>query len=217
MTRSSSPTLVTRRGVVDSTWHELSRPELAGLAADLEPRSAPVHEVELVLLVVEVRPADDARCAARARSRRRRSRRAPGGPCGRRRLPSRRSNRRSSPWVPSVRLCCAKSTGAPASFSSSSRCSLPAAATTVRASLRRIHVRRRSRSTSRSKPTSFGTSDVRVEDVSFTGPGETRLKAYLLMPSGSTGRHPAVIYAHGAGGDRQELLDEARTWPTRAP
>jgi len=26
----------------------------------------------------------------------------------------------------------------------------------------------------------------------------------------SPGRHPAVIYAHGAGGDRQELLDEAR-------
>lgn len=59
------------------------------------------------------------------------------------------------------------------------------------------------------KPTSFGTNDVRVDDISFTGPGNTRLNAYLLMPSGSKGRHPAVIYAHGAGGNRQELLDEA--------
>jgi len=59
------------------------------------------------------------------------------------------------------------------------------------------------------KPTSFSTNDVRVDDISFTGPGNTRLNAYVLMPSRSTGRHPAVIYAHGAGGDRQELLDEA--------
>ena len=59
------------------------------------------------------------------------------------------------------------------------------------------------------KPTSLSTNEVRVDDISFTGPGNTRLNAYLLMPSGSKGRHPAVIYAHGAGGDRQELLDEA--------
>ena len=59
------------------------------------------------------------------------------------------------------------------------------------------------------KPTSFSTNEVRVDDISFTGPGDTRLNAYLMLPSGSKGRHPAVIYAHGAGGDRQELLDEA--------
>jgi dienelactone hydrolase len=59
------------------------------------------------------------------------------------------------------------------------------------------------------KPTSFSTNEVRVDDVSFTGPGDTFLNAYLLTPSGSEGRHPAVIYAHGAGGDRQELLGEA--------
>jgi uncharacterized protein len=62
----------------------------------------------------------------------------------------------------------------------------------------------------RDKPTSFNTNDVRVDDISFTGLGQTRLKAYLVKPSGSKGRHPAVIYAHGAGGDRRELLDEAR-------
>lgn len=60
------------------------------------------------------------------------------------------------------------------------------------------------------KPTSFSTNEVRVDDISFTGPGDTRLNAYVLMPSNSDGTHPAVIYAHGAGGDRQELLDEAR-------
>jgi dienelactone hydrolase len=59
------------------------------------------------------------------------------------------------------------------------------------------------------KPTSFSTNEVRVDDVSFTGPGDNFLNAYLLTPSGSEGRHPAVIYAHGAGGDRQELLGEA--------
>ena len=60
------------------------------------------------------------------------------------------------------------------------------------------------------KPTSFSTNEVRVDDIAFTGPGDTRLNAYVLMPSNSEGKHPAVIYAHGAGGDRQELLDEAR-------
>jgi dienelactone hydrolase len=59
------------------------------------------------------------------------------------------------------------------------------------------------------RPSSFSTNEVRVDDISFTGPGDTYLNAYLLTPSGSEGRHPAVIYAHGAGGDRQEMLDEA--------
>ena len=59
------------------------------------------------------------------------------------------------------------------------------------------------------KPTSFSTDEVRVEDVSFSGPGDTFINAYLLTPSAEEGRRPAVIYAHGAGGDRQELLGEA--------
>jgi uncharacterized protein len=59
------------------------------------------------------------------------------------------------------------------------------------------------------RPSSFSTNEVRVDDVSFSGPSDTFLNAYLLTPSGSEDRHPAVIYAHGAGGDRQELLDEA--------
>jgi dienelactone hydrolase len=59
------------------------------------------------------------------------------------------------------------------------------------------------------RQTSLGTSEVRVDDVSFSGPGDTPLNAYLLTPTGSNERRPAVIYAHGAGGDRRELLDEA--------
>jgi dienelactone hydrolase len=61
----------------------------------------------------------------------------------------------------------------------------------------------------KSSQTSFGDKEVQVEDVSFTGPSDTRLTGYLVTPAGS-GRHPAVVYAHGAGGDRHELLDEAR-------
>ena len=63
-------------------------------------------------------------------------------------------------------------------------------------------------------PTSFGNGDVKVEKISFTGPGDTRLTGYLATPAASE-THPAVIYAHGAGGDRQELLDEARSMAER--
>lgn len=60
------------------------------------------------------------------------------------------------------------------------------------------------------KPTSLGFNDVRVSEVSFQGPGDTRLNGYLMTPLVvGGGRHPAVVYAHGARGDRQELVDEA--------
>ena len=58
--------------------------------------------------------------------------------------------------------------------------------------------------------TTFSDGDVKVEGVSFTGPSNARLTGYLVTPLGSSPPQPAVIYAHGAGGDRQELLDEAR-------
>jgi cephalosporin-C deacetylase-like acetyl esterase len=60
-----------------------------------------------------------------------------------------------------------------------------------------------------STSTALGADGVKVEDVSFDGPGDTRLTGYLVTPSRSSARHPAVIYGHGAGGDRQELVDEA--------
>jgi len=59
-----------------------------------------------------------------------------------------------------------------------------------------------------SKPTKIGGDGVEVRDITFAGPGKSPLHAYLASPSGS-GPHPAVIYAHGGGGDRQELLEEA--------
>jgi uncharacterized protein len=45
---------------------------------------------------------------------------------------------------------------------------------------------------------------VRVHDVSFAGPSE-RVPAYLVTPPGK-GPYPAVIYLHGAGGDRLEMV-----------
>jgi uncharacterized protein len=45
---------------------------------------------------------------------------------------------------------------------------------------------------------------VKVRDVSFAGPSE-RVPAYLLTPPGK-GPYPAVIYLHGAGGDRLEMV-----------
>jgi len=59
-----------------------------------------------------------------------------------------------------------------------------------------------------STATSLGGNGVEVRDLSFGGPGTTRLNAYLATPA-SSGEHPAVVYAHGAGGDRLELLSEA--------
>jgi dienelactone hydrolase len=63
----------------------------------------------------------------------------------------------------------------------------------------------------KSTPTEYGDEDVKVEGLSFAGPSDTRLTGYLMTPIGSSEPHPAVIFAHGAGGDRQELLYEARS------
>jgi dienelactone hydrolase len=48
---------------------------------------------------------------------------------------------------------------------------------------------------------------VKVRDVSFAGPSE-RVPAYLLTPPGK-GPYPAVVYLHGAGGDRLEMVYRA--------
>jgi dienelactone hydrolase len=45
---------------------------------------------------------------------------------------------------------------------------------------------------------------VKVHDISFAGPSE-RVPAYLVTPPGK-GPYPAVIYLHGAGGDRLEMV-----------
>jgi dienelactone hydrolase len=51
---------------------------------------------------------------------------------------------------------------------------------------------------------------IAVDDVSYTS-GSDRVSAYLVRPAGKHGKLPAVVYLHGAGGDRQELLVPA-TW-----
>jgi dienelactone hydrolase len=59
-----------------------------------------------------------------------------------------------------------------------------------------------------SRATQLGGQGVEVRDISFVGPTGTRLNGYLAAPS-SSDKHPGVIYAHGAGGNRSEMLDQA--------
>ncbi len=51
---------------------------------------------------------------------------------------------------------------------------------------------------------------IAVDDVSYTA-GKDRINAYLVRPLGVHGRLPAVVYLHGAQGDRTELLVQS-TW-----
>lgn len=53
-----------------------------------------------------------------------------------------------------------------------------------------------------------GAGPVAVHDVSFRSERQ-RVSGYLLLPS-SRGSWPAVVFVHGSGGDRRELLAEAR-------
>lgn len=49
---------------------------------------------------------------------------------------------------------------------------------------------------------------VTVKDISFTGPSGDEIHGFLVEPK-SAGPHPAVVFVHGAGGDRLEMLDKA--------
>ena len=60
----------------------------------------------------------------------------------------------------------------------------------------------------KSRTTPLGGQGVEVRDISFVGPDGARLNGFLASPSSSV-KHPGVIYAHGAGGNRSELLDQA--------
>ncbi len=51
---------------------------------------------------------------------------------------------------------------------------------------------------------------IAVDDVSYTS-GKDRIEAYLVRPQNARGRLPAVVYLHGAQGDRTELLVQS-TW-----
>jgi dienelactone hydrolase len=49
---------------------------------------------------------------------------------------------------------------------------------------------------------------VKIRDISFKGASGEVVPAYLVLPRGK-GPHPAVIYAHGSGGSRRDLLPSA--------
>lgn len=54
-----------------------------------------------------------------------------------------------------------------------------------------------------------GDYPVAIDDVSYLSGGK-RIEAYLAIPPGKE-RHPAVIFLHGSGGDRSQMLLSA-TW-----
>ena len=47
-----------------------------------------------------------------------------------------------------------------------------------------------------------------MQDVSYAS-GDDRVEGYLVSPSSTSGKLPAVVFLHGAGGDREEQLDTA--------
>jgi dienelactone hydrolase len=57
------------------------------------------------------------------------------------------------------------------------------------------------------------TEPIAVDDVSFRTE-HRRINGYLLLPPGLA-RRPAVVFVHGSGGDRAELLEQARRLASR--
>jgi dienelactone hydrolase len=47
-----------------------------------------------------------------------------------------------------------------------------------------------------------------IRDISYIGAGGSRVDGYLVVPR-SSGRHPGVLFLHGSGGDRRDLILEA--------
>jgi dienelactone hydrolase len=55
----------------------------------------------------------------------------------------------------------------------------------------------------------FATSrSATIRKISFAGTDGSRVQAYLVVPR-SRGRHPGVLFLHGSGGDRRDLIFEA--------
>jgi dienelactone hydrolase len=54
---------------------------------------------------------------------------------------------------------------------------------------------------------------IAIHDVSFRS-GNLQIEGFLLLPPGA-GRRPAVVFVHGAGGDRSELLTQAAWFAAR--
>jgi dienelactone hydrolase len=47
-----------------------------------------------------------------------------------------------------------------------------------------------------------------IRSISFAGVGGSRVESYVVAPR-TSGRHPAVLFLHGSGGDRRDLIFEA--------
>ena len=54
----------------------------------------------------------------------------------------------------------------------------------------------------------LGVKGLKIRDISFDGPDGEHVTGYLVAPLGP-GKHPAVVFAHGAGGNRVELFTKA--------
>ncbi len=194
--------------------------DLERLVGDFEPRAATVHEVELVLLLVVVRPPDDARrqhehvgaeggdaeVAAHLAEDAvpelvdRGERVAHGGDATSRALGYGYHRwavtRATKSWAAACLVAVALAGCGGDGGSNDSDLTAPFAYDASKP----LQVRTRS--------IDRGTGGIEVRDISFTGATGGRQDAYLVLPKQRTDR-PAVIYAHGAGGDRYELLDEA--------
>lgn len=59
-----------------------------------------------------------------------------------------------------------------------------------------------------SRTAEIGVKGLRVRDIAFDGPDGVQVIGYLISPR-DTATHPAVIFAHGAGGSRVELFSQA--------
>ncbi len=47
-----------------------------------------------------------------------------------------------------------------------------------------------------------------IRNISFAGAAGSRVHAYIVVPR-TPGRHPAVLFLHGSGGDRRDLIVDA--------
>ena len=60
----------------------------------------------------------------------------------------------------------------------------------------------------------MSTKTLAVHSLSFAGANGTRVNAFLIVPR-AAGRHAAVLFLHGSGGTRQDLLVPAAELATR--
>jgi dienelactone hydrolase len=58
------------------------------------------------------------------------------------------------------------------------------------------------------RPIARDAGNVTIHDVSFAG-RSGRVQGYLVVPAKASGRHPAVVLLHGAGGTRNDFLGYA--------